>query len=163
MDRTCTVHGCSRPYLAKGMCSLHYQRYKTGYGERKPPHTRQCVIDGCASRQQGTDGLCGKHAMRKRRYGDPHYVTSEDRRRELSREAQLENVEYVKPTTYRKYFGRHHHRVAAEEMLGRKLIKGEIVHHIDGNRHNNSHDNLQVMTQAEHARIHMLERYRDRS
>jgi hypothetical protein len=60
----------------------------------------------------------------------------------------------AKPTTYRKLHCRHEHRVVAEQKLGRALVPGEIVHHIDGNRHNNAPENLEVMTQSQHARLH---------
>ena len=57
--------------------------------------------------------------------------------------------------TYRKRNGRHEHRVVAEEMIGRKLLPGEVVHHKDENRRNNDPSNLQVLaSQAEHARLH---------
>lgn len=46
------------------------------------------------------------------------------------------------------------HQVIAEQTLGRRLRRGEIVHHIDHDRANNSPDNLQVMTQAQHAALH---------
>jgi hypothetical protein len=58
---------------------------------------------------------------------------------------------------YRKTFGRHTHRVVAEEKIGRPLRKGEVVHHIDENILNNHPDNLHVFaSQAEHARHHKL-------
>ena len=56
--------------------------------------------------------------------------------------------------TYTKRLGRHEHRIVAEEMIGRSLKKGEIVHHIDGNKKNNTPSNLKIMTQSEHARLH---------
>ena len=62
----------------------------------------------------------------------------------------------VKLTTYRKRGNRHEHRVVAEAMLGRKLLPGEIVHHVDGNRHNNVGNNLRVMSQGAHMREHGL-------
>lgn len=62
-----------------------------------------------------------------------------------------------KPTKgYTKHHGRHEHRVIAEQKIGRKLHKGEIVHHIDGNKSNNHPDNLEVMTQSQHIRAHMI-------
>lgn len=60
----------------------------------------------------------------------------------------------VKPTTYLKHRGHHLHREIAEKMLGRKLERGEIVHHLDGNKHNNIQGNLVVTTQSIHATIH---------
>lgn len=72
-------------------------------------------------------------------------------RRKL-REARLDSGE---GKTYSKYYGRHTHRVVAEKKLGRKLRKGEIVHHKDNNKRNNDPDNLEVLeSQAEHARLH---------
>ena len=62
----------------------------------------------------------------------------------------------MKVTTYRKRGARHEHRIVAEEMLGRPLTANEIVHHLDGNRHNNATSNLKVMTQREHMREHGL-------
>lgn len=56
--------------------------------------------------------------------------------------------------SYEKTYGRHTHRIVAEQMLGRPLKKGEIVHHIDGNKRNNDKSNLKVMTQSEHCRLH---------
>lgn len=58
--------------------------------------------------------------------------------------------------TYVKENGRHQHRVVMERVLGRPLEKGEIVHHKDGNKKNNNPDNLEVMTQSEHARLHCV-------
>lgn len=57
---------------------------------------------------------------------------------------------------YTKVNGVHRHRVVAEKMLGRPLKPGEIVHHIDGNKKNDTPENLKVMTQSDHIREHLL-------
>ena len=58
-------------------------------------------------------------------------------------------------TGYEKTYGRHTHRVVAEKILGRPLKKGEVVHHLDGNKRNNAPENLVVFSsQAEHAKWH---------
>ena len=46
------------------------------------------------------------------------------------------------------------HRVVAENKIGRRLKKGEIVHHVDGNKFNNAPENLEVMTNSDHAKHH---------
>ncbi len=45
------------------------------------------------------------------------------------------------------------HRIVAEGMLGRSLVKGEIVHHRNGRRWDNRPENLEVMTSSDHARL----------
>ena len=46
------------------------------------------------------------------------------------------------------------HRYVMEIFLGRPLDRNEHVHHIDGNKLNNSLDNLKVVTPEEHYHLH---------
>ena len=91
--------------------------------------------------------------MRLHRYGDTQYVTSDEQRRINCREAALKYKD-AKPDVYRKKHNRHEHRAVAEQMLGRPLTSKDVVHHIDGNKHNNAPENLQVLSHADHLRLH---------
>ncbi len=124
----------------------------------KPP--RICKQPGCDNTtEKGDHGYCGMHAQRLRRNGDPGYVMPEELRRTNNREAQIKRFKTVKPTTYRKFFGRHEHRVVAETMLGRALRPDEHVHHKDENKQNNSPENLVVLSASEHLSLHSLQRW----
>ena len=49
------------------------------------------------------------------------------------------------------------HRFIMEKIIGRKLEKNECVHHKDGNKLNNSIDNLELCTRSEHLKKHYKE------
>lgn len=97
---------------------------------------------------------CYHLAMAERnRLNNPTLMTDEVRLK--LREAHLNTGKGV---AYEKTYGRHTHRIVAEEMLGRPLRPGEVVHRIDGNKRNNSKDNLCVFSsQQEHAKEHRRE------
>lgn len=46
------------------------------------------------------------------------------------------------------------HIYFAEQSIGRKLRDSEIVHHLDGNRSNNRYENLLVIEQSQHRKLH---------
>ena len=48
------------------------------------------------------------------------------------------------------------HRSVMETHLRRRLERGEIVHHIDGNKQDNRPQNLKILTAKEHYKLHVV-------
>ena len=65
---------------------------------------------------------------------------------------------YIDKNGYLRYSDSNYlvHRRVKEKELGRRLEKGEIVHHIDGNRRDNRPENLKVLTAKEHYKLHVV-------
>jgi len=67
--------------------------------------------------------------------------------------------EGYKRVTYRgKNGGKYEHVLIMEEKIGRSITKDEVVHHINGNKLDNRIENLELMSRAEHLRLHYPER-----
>lgn len=75
----------------------------------------------------------------------PHLTDLNRRRNPLGR-LTGGKTKAVASQTYRKI---------AEEMIGRKLTKDEVVHHINGDRSDNRPENMAVLPRTEHNRLHM--------
>ena len=76
-----------------------------------------------------------------------------ERRNAYMREyAHAKNIKYKTIRVGNKVMSLH--RWKAEQALGRPLKKGEVVHHIDGNRLNNENSNLLICTQEYHIFLH---------
>ena len=70
---------------------------------------------------------------------------------------------YLRYTTG-EYEGRLVHVVIMENHIGRKLLPGECVHHINGNKQDNRIENLRLMKMGEHSTLHNnlnAQHYRD--
>jgi hypothetical protein len=63
---TCSIDGCGKPVVAKGMCSMHYARERRNgspHVVQRDRTVRQCSVAGCTTLARAI-GLCNMHYQR---------------------------------------------------------------------------------------------------
>ena len=107
---------------------------------------KQCNVDGC-DRYVCARGLCSMHYQRFMKNGDPGPAGP----------LQQKGSGYIEPSGYKlvSINGRkvREHVAIAEKILGRKLRNGEQVHHINGDRADNTPGNLVICPNTEYHRL----------
>lgn len=140
MLKICYFDGCISPVHAKGRCQKHYGWLKQ---ERK---MKPCAC-GCGE----LTAYSFKHGHHTRLF------SSEEQARRGQMNSGKALLDKGVKDSYRKISQRHEHRTVAEKTLGRPLRKGEIVHPINHDKRDNRPENLVVMTQSEHVKLHHAE------
>lgn len=139
----CQFDGCGREPRTRGYCHAHYTQLKRGQ-ELRPLRVRHenagkpCAFDGCEKAAKSR-GYCPGHVMQLRQgreltplrspsaaYGSGHVNRHGYRIVGVNGDKMPE------------------HRVIMERLLGRPLYPWENVHHVNGIRHDNRPENLEL-------------------
>ncbi len=137
-DGQCAVEGCDRARKTAGFCGAHYWRVRA-HGDPGPAavsshRAGSCSVGDCDRRAVGR-GLCRMHYERQRKGRE---VGSAAPQRRAAGAGSIANGYLV--VTVSPGRSRLAHRVLMEELLGRPLARGEAVHHVNGDRCDNTTD-----------------------
>lgn len=152
----CEIKDCERHANTRKfgiLCLMHYKRMsKNGCSDdiktkernknRKQRESAKCKFCDREVGRIGAKGMCNKHYQMDRLHGNPLYRDDKKNKPGISG--------YI-----RHNYGKGYHRTVVENHIGRKLVRGEVVHHIDFVKTNNKIENLYLCKNAsEHAKIH---------
>lgn len=139
------------------ICGKEFKQYASNYKTNTPKYcSRMCYHISTRKDRSCTCENCGKIfnkkcAKEKRRFCSNDCFAEWKRKRERNITTGKDGYRYIwlsDGTAIKE------HIYVMEKHLGRKLKRGECVHHIDRNRSNNSISNLCLMTIGEHSRLH---------
>ena len=136
-------------------CGAEIRRYPSQIREHNFC-SRRCS-GAYSSREKNPDGYCYRDFSKNsaRMTAMNLELNPKRMRQETRNKLRTARLNTGSGESYAKLYGRHEHRVVAEQMLGRPLMPGEVVHHIDRNKRNNAPENLMVFrSQADHAAWH---------
>jgi len=119
------------------------------YELRKRFNERKFCDNVCRSKQLSIDGAGDKNYF----YGKS--LTPWNKRKEDYWE-WTDNCGYIRANTRdgNKVVVKLKHRAIVEDSIGRELLAEEHIHHIDFDKTNNSIENLMIVSNSEHAKIH---------
>jgi HNH endonuclease len=145
METICKTKDCGRKISNKkrGLCRRCYMRWRL----TENPDYPRCSLDECDRPISGKHGYCNIHYARYKRFGDPLGIGRGSPgvpRGILSLTGRnITKNGYVRVRlSNNKWMLEHRHIM--EEKLGRPLLQGENVHHINGVKTDNNPDNLEL-------------------
>ena len=159
-NEKCSVFNCKKNVLSRKFCGQHYQRNKK-YGNPLEPYKWlgrpnsgkkfKCLncnkeFYRCPSEvKKGMFKYCSKDCGYIARKGVLLNIPPIEKRNwRINRKGYFE-------TTIRRRRILQHRWIVEDKILKRKLKKEEIIHHLNGIKHDNRIDNLAICTNKTHA------------
>lgn len=171
----CSIHNIKKWLKVWGLkreCEIHYTSWNKGLSKetneklRRLSESRRGEGNPMFGRDAWNKGLTAEtnETMAKIVECMKNRIVSEETREKL-RQAKLGKCgeeschwkggpEHLGKNGYKTNYKGYIHRQTVEKIIGRELLRGEHVHHLDGNRTNNTPENLIVLSPSSHSKLH---------
>lgn len=148
----CKVKDCQSISRTRGYCGKHYARVRRYGNPETVKHVRyqngRCVAkiskDNRCRKAAYAKELCSMHYQRLRKNG--YFESYKQTERNPKNYIALYRPNHPN-SNQNGYIAEH--RLIMSESLGRPLYEDENVHHINGNRHDNRIENLELWSSAQ--------------
>jgi hypothetical protein len=149
----CSFNECVRKAYAKDFCQSHYKMSLRGEKLRKlrPRESARldtCTFDGCHKPHKG-NSLCSGHNYQMKKFGELQPLKYNNPGE--WGEWYVNGSGYVMRTKTKNKIRENQlqHRHVMEQKIGRQLLPGENVHHINGIRSDNRIENLELWVSSQ--------------
>jgi hypothetical protein len=136
--KTLTHWGCDN-------CGIEFTKSRNGvYDITSKSYCKDCILVHGKAKLAGQVGYQARAIKHKK-----------EKAGTLFKKEGYPEIRYGIDYPHRSGFGSiREHQYVMEMHLNRRLKKGEVVHHIDGNKQNNNLENLYLTSVAEHNKLH---------
>ena len=144
----CKVDSCEGKHDSQGYCGAHSakaRRHGSAFGPFKGRSAKVCEVDGCNYRG-ARYGYCSTHYKWMQRTGNPAVRPPKATYEKRSIKGKRATYKYVTVNNH-PILGSGQfmeHRVVMTDLLGRKLLSTENIHHINGDGMDNRIENLEL-------------------
>lgn len=141
-SKVCAIESCGRPIRRNGLCPKHSQEQRRRENGIEPRHPRgTCKFEGC-SHPQHARGYCSNHYQIEKRNGNIVF-----RKRQSNGHGHVDTHGYKKISKHGVQV--REHRWVIENLIGRRLLSTESIHHKNGNKLDNRVENLEIWSTSQ--------------
>jgi hypothetical protein len=145
---SCIFKMCTKKALSRGYCSTHYAKLRTS-GELPLLSSGRCTVENCTQPYYGND-FCKPHYSKWYKHGDPLYIRKKaEPRHEKTLQGYIRIYNMHEHPNSDKKGSIFEHTMIMSEHLGRSLLPHENVHHKNGQRNDNSIENLELWSRSQ--------------